>query len=522
MDALTAYFSSLPFSIIISVLASIAAFFLIPVIIRGRRENWRNSPPGPVGWPILGSLPYLSNRLHEDFFNLSKIYGPIMSLNLGLKPAIVVTSPEMAQEVLKIKEGSISSRTITEAIRAISYDAHGVIFSPYGARWKVLRRILISELLSPKAFESFEPLRRQQVHSLLRQLYSISKSNTQVNISEAAFVALLNLVSNIIVSKNLFDSSKKDGGQLKEMFWEMIKVLGTPNTADLIPILKPLDPQRLKTRIANLFKRMDAFYEKLIAERMKERENHEINNTKKSGRRDLLDVLLDYRSDDKENNLDRLHRNIIKAMISELFMGATETTSSTVEWGMTEILRKPHVHKQLVAELDQVIGKDRFVEESDIPNLPYLQATVKEVFRLHPGVPMIIPRRTNESCEVGGYQVPKHCVVYVNVWGIARDPKVWEDPYEFKPERFIGSSVDVKGQDFNLLPFGSGRRSCVGWPLAHRMMHFYLATMLHAFDWVSPPEIVNDVTERVGLTLQKDKNLLATPTPRLPESVYQY
>lgn len=204
-----------------------------------------------------------------------------------------------------------------------------------------------------------------------------------------------------------------------------------------------------------------------------------------------------------------------------MFIAGTETTSSTVEWGMAEILRKPSVLKKLLLELDQVVGKDRFVVESDIPKLTYLQAVVKEVFRLHPGVPLIIPRRTNEACEVAGYHIPKHCIVYVNVWGMARDPNVWEDPLEFKPERFIGSSVDVKGQDFNLLPFGTGRRSCVGWPLAHRMVHYYLAALIHAFQWESPSDILNDLGERVGLTIQKGKSLLSTLKPRLPASVYE-
>nr|KJB55339.1 hypothetical protein B456_009G071700 [Gossypium raimondii] len=415
-------------SMVLAVAMSIASYFLIPMVFGGRHKNWKNAPPGPVGWPILGSLPHLSNRLHEDFFHMAKIYGPLFSLNLGIKPAIVVSSPEMAAQVLKEKEGMFSSRTITETIRVISYDAHSIIFSPYGPRWKVLRRILITELLSPKAFEQFEPLRTSQVHGLLKYLYLVSKSNTQVNIAEYAFTALANLVSNFVCSKDLFDNSMPEGRKMKERFWELIK---------------------------------------------------------------------------------------------EMFIAGTETTSSTVEWGMAEILRKPSVLKKLLLELDQVVGKDRFVVESDIPKLAYLQAVVKEVFRLHPGVPLIIPRRTNEACEVAGYHIPKHCIVYVNVWGMARDPNVWEDPLEFKPERFIGSSVDVKGQDFNLLPFGTGRRSCVGWPLAHRMVHYYLAALLHAFQWESPPDVLNDLGERVGLTIQKGKSLLSTPKPRLPASVYE-
>ncbi|KAK8499328.1 hypothetical protein V6N12_036976 [Hibiscus sabdariffa] len=511
------YFSG---TIILTLTMSIASYFLIPQLFRDRSKNWENAPPGPVGWPILGSLPHLSNCHHEDFFHLAKIYGPLFSLNLGLKPAIVVSSPEMAAKVLKEKEGKFSSRTITETIRAISYDAHSIIFSPYGNRWKALRRILITELLSPKAFEQFEPLRTTQVHGLLKYLYVISKSNAQVNIAECAFTALANLVSNFVCSKNLFDNSKPEGKLMKERFWELIKMVGTPNFADLIPILKPLDPQGLKRRANKVFGKLDAFYDKLIAERIAEKKISQLENTPYK-KMDMLEVLLSYESNDKEHGLEKFSRSIIKGTLSEMFIAGSETTSSTVEWGMAEVLRNPKVHKKLVQELDQVIGKNRFMVESDIPNLPYLQAVVKEVFRLHPSVPLIVPRRTDEACEVAGYQIPKHCIVYVNVWGMARNPKVWEDPLEFKPERFIGSKVDVKGQDFNLLPFGTGRRSCVGWRLAHRMVHYYLAALLHAFEWESPPEILNDVGERVGLTIQKGKSLLSTPKARLPASVYE-
>ncbi|KAK8645324.1 hypothetical protein V6N13_119162 [Hibiscus sabdariffa] len=387
------YFSG---TIILALTFSVASYFLIPFLFCDRSKNWENAPPGPVGWPILGNLPHLSNCLHEDFFNLAKIYGPLISLNLGLKPAIVISSPEMAVEVLKEKEGMFSSRTITETIRVISYDAHSIIFSPYGNRWKALRRILITELLSPKAFEQFEPLRTTQVHGVVKYLYLLSKSNTQVNIAEYAFTALANLVSNFVCSKNLFDNSKPEGKLMKERFWELIKMVGTPNFSDLIPILKPLDPQGLKRRANRVFGKLDAFYDKLIAERIAEKKQAQLHNTPYK-KMDMLEVLLSYESNDKEHGLEKFSRSIVKGMLS----------------------------------------------------------------------------------------------------------------------------VDVKGQDFNLLPFGTGRRSCVGWPLAHRMVHYYLAALLHAFEWESPPEILNDVGERVGLTIQKGKSLLSTPKPRLPASVYE-
>ncbi|KAH0976606.1 hypothetical protein GBA52_026325 [Prunus armeniaca] len=495
---------SFPLYIIIALATSIGAYFIIHF---QDSKNWKDSPPGPVGWPILGSLPhFLNNRLHEDLFHLSRIHGPLFSLKLGLKPVVVIS---VAGDGI---------RTVTEAIRVITYDTASIVYAPmYSARWRVIRKILMEKLFSAKAFEAFEPIRKQQVHGLLKELYSTSLSRNSVNIAEWAFVASGNIVSNTVCGRNLFESTKKEGRELKHTFWQLMQILGSVNVADLIPVFKPFDPQGLKRRILKIFWRLDAFYENIIKERLEERKIG-IGNIGKENL-DLLDVLLDYRSD-RDDELKSLSRKNIKGMLAEMFVAGTETTSSTFEWGMTEILRKPDAYKKIVMELDQVVGKDRFVKESDISNLPYLQAAVKEVFRLHPAVPLLVPRSTNEACEVSGYHIPKGCIVLVNVWGMARDPSVWEDPCEFKPERFLGSSIDVKGHDFNLIPFGSGKRSCIGLPLGHRMVHFYLAALLHAFEWECPAEIVDNVEERVGLTIRKGKPLIGIPKPRLSNSVY--
>nr|ALG05122.1 cytochrome P450 [Sinopodophyllum hexandrum] len=509
-----AYLSSLPVSTII---ASSIAFLLLPIIFR--RRNWRNAPPGPLGWPILGYLPYLTDRLHEDLFHLAKVHGPLFSLRMGQKPAIVVSSPEIAKEILKHKDSTFSSRTITEAVRCVTYDATSLVFVPYGARWRLLRKILTTELFSSKAIELLQPARRQQVRGLLNTLYSAYDTKTPINIADSTFVVSANLVSNLVCSKSLFDNSKKQGRELKEMVWEILEVVGAPNVADLIPFLKVFDPQGLKRRVWKVVKRFDEFFEKLIDQRLEEREKGlKIND---NGRLDMLDVFLDYRSDKKDDELKQFSRVDIKGMLSDMFVAGTDTSSSTVEWGMTEILKKPDVYKKVLAELDEVVGKNRFVEENDIPKLTYLQAAVKEVFRLHPGVPLLIPRRTNEACDVYGYKVPKHAIVFVNVWGMARDPKVWPEPCEFKPERFLGLDMDVKGQDFEVLPFGTGRRSCVGMPLGHRMVHYSLASLLHAFEWDFPADMLDNLTEKVGITLQKAKTLVGIPKPRLPDFVYQ-
>ena len=163
ISALLSYVSSYFLVTIISILTSIATFYFFPTIFKTKRQNWKNAPPGPLGWPIVGNLPQLSKNFHEDLFHLSEKYGPIFSLKLGRKPAIVVSSPELAFEVFKLEEASFYSRTINEAIRAVTYNAASILWIPHSPRWSVLRRILISDILSNNSLRKFEQVREQEV-----------------------------------------------------------------------------------------------------------------------------------------------------------------------------------------------------------------------------------------------------------------------------------------------------------------------------------------------------------------------
>lgn len=183
---------------------------------------------------------------------------------------------------------------------------------------------------------------------------------------------------------------------------------------------------------------------------------------------------------------------------------------------MAELLRNPETMFRARAELEQTIGKGNPVEESDIARLPYLQAVVKETFRLHPAVPLLLPRRALEDVEIGGLVVPKGAQVLVNAWAIGRDPSAWEDPNTFKPERFIGSEIDVKGTSFELIPFGGGRRICPGLPLASRMLHLMLGSLIHSFDWKLEDEIKPEdlsMEDKFGISLEMAQPLLAVPVP---------
>lgn len=198
-----------------------------------------------------------------------------------------------------------------------------------------------------------------------------------------------------------------------------------------------------------------------------------------------------------------------------MFLAGSETTSSTIEWALTELLCNPETLTKAKAELSEVVGCEKKVEESDMENLPYLQAVIKETLRLHPAIPMLVPRRAMEDTEFMGYFIPKDTQVFVNAWAIGRDPDVWEDPLAFKPDRFLGSRIDYKGSHYEFIPFGAGRRMCAGVSLAHRTLHLVLGSLLHQFDWTLEADATPstlDMRDRLGITMRKLEPLLAVPT----------
>jgi len=198
-----------------------------------------------------------------------------------------------------------------------------------------------------------------------------------------------------------------------------------------------------------------------------------------------------------------------------------------VEWALAELIRHQDVLKKAQQELDAVVGRDRLVSETDLPRLTYLTAVIKETFRLHPSTPLSLPRVAAEECEVDGFRIPAGTTLLVNVWAIARDPEAWPEPLQFRPDRFLpGGShagVDVKGSDFELIPFGAGRRICAGLSWGLRMVTLMTATLVHALDWDLADGMTAgklDMEEAYGLTLQRAVPLMVRPAPRLLPSAY--
>lgn len=285
----------------------------------------------------------------------------------------------------------------------------------------------------------------------------------------------------------------------------MMEEVGRPNLSDYFFMLSKLDLQGTRRRLEAYMEEVFDVFDHIINRRLESRESNNNDSTN-----DVLGILLDIMVQKTEG----IGRADINHLLLDLFAAGTDTTSSTIEWAMTELLKNPKILSKAQAELGEIIGKGNPVKESKLNSLLYLQAIVKETFRLHPAAPFLVPHKADMDTEILGFTVPKNAQVLVNAYAIGRDSTLWVDSDSFMPERFLGSEVDVKGRDFELIPFGAGRRICPGLPLAYRMIHLELASLIHNFDWEVKGDSLEtpiDMDDKFGITVQKAKPLFAIP-----------
>nr|AQW38831.1 geraniol 10-hydroxylase-like protein [Nothapodytes nimmoniana]QNS29947.1 cytochrome P450 [Nothapodytes nimmoniana] len=471
-----------------------------------RSKAGKKLPPGPAPLPIIGCLHKLGEQPHKSFAELSKIHGPIMSLKLGYVTTIVISSSSIAKEVLQKQDLAFSSRSIPDALHAHNQYKFSVVWLPVASRWRSLRKILNSNIFSGNRLDASQHLRSRKVQELIAYCQKSSQAGVAVDIGRAAFRTSLNLLSNTIFSKDLTDPYSDSAKEFKDLVGNIMVEAGKPNLVDFFPVLKKIDPMGIRRRMTIHFGKVLQLFDGLINERLDQKK------TERNESNDVLDVLLTT-SDGNPEQIDRTH---IERLCLDLFIAGTDTTSSTLEWAMSEALKNPEAMNKAKAELEQVIGKGKLIEEEDVSRLPYLRCMVKEALRIHPPVPFLIPRTVETEVQVLEYTVPKGSQVLVNAWAIGRDSTTWENPLAFKPERFWESELDVRGRDFDLIPFGAGRRICPGLPLAIRMVPMMLGSLINVFDWKLEGDVIPkdlDMDEKFGITLQKARPLRAVPIP---------
>ncbi|CAN6301560.1 unnamed protein product [Urochloa humidicola] len=462
----------------------------------------RNLPPGPRPLPIIGNLLDLGTHPHRSLARLAARHGPLMSLRLGAVTTVVASSAGAARDVLQRHDAALSSRSVPDAARARAHDEQSVGWLPPASpRWRALRKVCAAELFAPRRLNAHAPIRRDKVRRLASHVARLAREGAPVDVGRVAFTTALNLLSCAIFSADLADLDDRGAsGAFKGVVEEFTVAVGVPNVSDFFPVLAPLDPQRLRARLGKVFDKLHAIFDEQIERRLQERAAGE------PPKNDFLDLLLDYRGAEDGKGFCR---QTLLSLLTDLFSAGSDTGATTVEWAMAELLRNPSSMAKARDELEQVIDSREEIEESDIGQLKYLQAIVKETFRLHPPAPFLLPRQAETTTEIGGYTVPKGARVLVNVWAIGQDNELWSEPEKFIPEMFLEKEMDFRGKHFELLPFGSGRRICPGMPLADRMVHLMLATLLHRFEWRLPAGVgMNgvDMSEIFGTVLG-----LATP-----------
>ncbi|XP_073049379.1 strychnine-11-hydroxylase-like [Primulina eburnea] len=461
--------------ILLLVLLSFSIFFLFH-LLKHKKISKKTAllPPGPKGLPLIGNLhEFDPDHPHWWLHDLAKKYGPLMSMKLGSRRTIVVSSARVAKLALKDNDLALSGRPRLTTLNKLSYNGSDISASPYNESWRELRKIGLLHLFSVKQVASFRPIRNHEVSCMIEDMIKKSNSNELINLSSAAF-----LLSNGVVCRAGF--GKKYDGEGKRRFDELFKkiqeMLAGFFVGDYFPSLSWIDKlSGMDSKLNKVFRDLDMFIQELINDHLDPKRPESMNG-------DILDLLLRLKHDQAAS----VGWNNIKGILIDIFVAGTDTSAVLIVWAMTTMMKMPHTMKKAQEEVRIVVGNKGTVDEDDIQNLPYLKAIIKETLRLFPPAPLSIPRETIEKCTIDGYEIPPKTLVYVSAYAIGLDPEYWENPTEFIPERFLDSTIDYKGHDFGFLPFGSGRRGCPGINLGISMVELALANLLYSFDWELP------------------------------------
>lgn len=261
-----------------------------------------------------------------------------------------------------------------------------------------------------------------------------------------------------------------------------------------------------------VFAKMDRIFQDLVDEKRKEMEEGKVDSEEcsKEKSKSLIEVLLDIQKTDPSYSTD----TIVKGLVQILLIAGSETSASTIEWALSLLLNNPKVLYKAQKEIDEQVGHDRLLEENDLSHLPYLHSIVNETLRMYPATPLLPPHESSADCAIGGYRIPRGTMLMVNVWAIQNDPKVWDEPTVFKPERFLSLESGHKVVGYKFMPFGSGRRACPGENLAMRVVRLALGSLLQCFHWERVGEEMVDMEEKFGVSMWKAKPLQAKCRPR--------
>ncbi|XLR59881.1 hypothetical protein S83_010553 [Arachis hypogaea] len=479
-----------------SLFTIIVAFIIIITLTKTNtsHSNKKNLPPCPPTLPIIGNLHHLKPRLHRTFHALSQTYGHIFSLWFGSRLVVVVSCPTLAQQCLTKYDTVLANRPRFLTGKYLFYNHTSLVFSSNNDHWRNLRRIATMDVLSTPRLNSFFEIRRDEVTRFIRNLVAdtsmgFARVQLRPRITEMSLNNMMRMVSGKRNEYRKDDCNARDdngAGRFREIIREILSLVDANNKSDFLPLLRWFDFDGFVKRLKRVGEEADMFWQGLLEEH---RNGEHGNNDTMIQHLLLLQKLQpNYYTD-----------HIIKGLIQDMLLAGTNTTVLTMEWTLSALLNHPEILRKAKDEIDNHIGKDRLVDESDIPNLPYLQNIIHETLRLYSPSPLLLPHFSSDEVNIGGFTIPRDTIVLINSWAMRRDPKIWGDDVEcFKPERF-----EKEGEANKLMAFGLGRRACPGYGLANRIMGLTLGLLVQCFEWERLNHEEIDMREDKGFTFAK-------------------
>ncbi|KAM1443292.1 hypothetical protein ACFX2I_039583 [Malus domestica] len=464
-------------------------------------------PPSPPALPLIGHLHHLTTA-HQaiSFQNLSTKYGPLLHLRLGASRMLLVSSASVATDVFKTQDLSFADRPAFAFADELPYGNSGFFGAVYGDYWKFMKKLCMTELFAPRQLERSRNTRQVEIGKLCEKLIESARKEEVVDLGSELMKLTNNSTCKMVMSTSCSENGD-EAARIRKMMMRTIRLATKVSYGDVLGPLKRLGFWLYGKQLADVSWEFDELFEKMLKEHEKkgEREGWEREDL------DLIDLLLKVYQDDKAEL--KLTRTQIKAFLLDLFIAGTLSSTETMQWTMAELINHPQVFNKIRQEIKLVVGNARLVEETDIPNLPYLQAVVKEALRMYPPSPVVI-RKCRQDCKIKGFDIPQGVMVANNVYAIMRDPEIWDSPDEFRPERFLASSSEVhdsveyddqshqhKEQNFNYVPFGGGRRRCPGSAVALLLVDTAVATMVQCFDWKVGGNENGDVANKVNMEI---------------------
>ncbi|XP_026386491.1 cytochrome P450 78A5-like [Papaver somniferum] len=477
-----------------------------------KQHQAKTAIPGPSGLPIVGLLFVFTGSLtHRLLAKLSQSFKavPLMAFSVGFTRFIISSHPDTAKEILS--SSAFADRPIKESAYELLFH-RAIGFAPYGVYWRNLRRISATHLFCPKRIASFGAFRSQIGTKMIRDIKGLMGVKGEVVIKKVLHFGSLNNVMMSVFGKSYdFENGSADdqgdvSHELEALVSEGYELLGIFNWSDHFPLLGLLDLQGVRKRCRNLVSKVNIFVGKIIDEHRSKRVDGVLNNGSVG---DFVDVLLDLEKDDGLSDSDMV------AVLWEMIFRGTDTVAILLEWILARMVLHPDIQSKAQAEIDAVVGASRSVSDSDLPHLPYVQAIIKETLRMHPPGPLLSwARLAIHDVHIGKNFIPAGTTAMVNMWAITHDEKIWSEPNEFKPQRFVDEDVSIMGSDLRLAPFGSGRRVCPGKAMGIATVQLWLAQLLQSFKWVPSDNGTVDLSECLKLSLEMKKPLICKAVSR--------